>query len=83
MSSVVKIIPAGEVLAEKAKILFTFNVSALIVGFGYLVGLKFATIIVVGSLLSWFVLVPLLNAVGAIAVGSGGINIFAAMYSRS
>jgi putative OPT family oligopeptide transporter len=74
-----KILPYGETLAEKAKVLFTFNVSALIVGFGYLVGLKFSTIIAVGSFLSWFVLIPLINAVGGIAVGDGGNNIFAAM----
>ena len=74
-----RIIPWGETLAEKAKLLFTFNVSALIVGFGYLVGLKFSTIIAVGSFLSWFVLVPLLQAVGSIAVGDGGTSIFATM----
>lgn len=71
--------PAGDYIAEKAKFLFTFNVSALIVGFGYLVGLKFSTIIAVGSFLSWFVLVPLLNAIGNIVAGPDGINIFASM----
>jgi putative OPT family oligopeptide transporter len=74
-----RIIPAGEVLAEKAKLLFTFNVSALIVGFGYLVGLKFATIIAVGSFLSWFVLVPLLQAIGNIVAGPDGVNLFSSM----
>ncbi|MFC2131048.1 OPT family oligopeptide transporter [Bacteroidota bacterium] len=73
------IIPIGETLAEKTKMLFTFNVSALIVGFGYLVGLKFSTIIAVGSFLSWFVLIPLLNAIGGIAAGSDGTNFFASM----
>ncbi|MFH1051300.1 MAG: oligopeptide transporter, OPT family [bacterium] len=73
------VIPIGEYIAEKAKILFTFNVSALIVGFGYLVGLKFSLIIAVGSFLSWFVLVPLLNAVGGIVAGPDGTNFFASM----
>ncbi len=71
-----RIIPIGETIAEKAKILFTFNVSALIVGFGYLVGLKFSTIIAVGSLVSWFVLVPLFPAIGDLG---GGENMFASM----
>ncbi len=74
-----RIIPIGEKIAEQFKLLFTFNVSALIVGFGYLVGLKFSTIIVVGSLLSWFVLVPLLQTVGGIVAGPEGANIFTAM----
>jgi putative OPT family oligopeptide transporter len=74
-----RIMPYGKELAEDAKMLFSFNISALIVGFGFLVGLKFATIIVVGSLLSWFVLVPLLAAVGDMLASNGGINMFASM----
>ncbi len=74
-----RIFPYGKQLADKAKAIFSFNISALIVGFGYLVGLKFSTIIVVGSLLSWFVLVPLLNAVGSLAAAHGGTNVFASM----
>jgi putative OPT family oligopeptide transporter len=75
-----RILPIGEKLATDAKMLFTFNISSLIVGFGFLVGLKFATIIVVGSLLSWFVLVPLLAAIGDILVANGGgVNMFADM----
>ncbi len=75
-----KIIPAGEKLASDIKMVFHFNVSALIVGFGYLVGLKFSTIIVMGSFLSWFVLVPMINAIGNINIGLGGeTNMFADM----
>ncbi len=75
-----RIVPWGATLAEKTKMVFKFNVSALIFSFGYLVGLKYALIITVGSLLSWFVLVPLVNEVGNIsATLSGGINPFMAM----
>ncbi len=75
-----RIIPAGEVLAEKVKMVFKFNVSALIFSFGYLVGLRFSLIIAVGSLLSWFVLIPLVNEVGNLAAAAtGGINPFADM----
>lgn len=75
-----RIIPAGAMLAEKFKMVFKFNVSALIFSFGYLVGLRFAVIITVGSLLSWLVLIPLVNEIGVlVAASSGGVNPFAAM----
>lgn len=72
-----RIIPFGETVAEKFKMVFKFNVSALIFSFGYLVGLKFALIITVGSLLSWLVFIPLVNEIGALSAEiSGGINPF-------
>jgi putative OPT family oligopeptide transporter len=72
-----KIIPAGAVLADKYKMVFKFNVSSLIFSFGYLVGLRYSLIIVCGSLLSWLVLVPLINEVGALgAIAGGSINPF-------
>ena len=75
-----RIVPAGAMLAEKFKMVFKFNVSALIFSFGYLVGLRFAVIITVGSLLSWLVLIPLVNEIGVlVAASSGGVNPFAAM----
>lgn len=75
-----RIIPAGAMLAEKFKMVFKFNVSALIFSFGYLVGLRFAVIITVGSLLSWLVLIPLVNEIGVLAAtASGGVNPFAMM----
>ena len=75
-----KIIPAGAMMADRFKMVFKFNVSALIFSFGYLVGLRYAVIIVMGSLLSWLVLVPMVNEIGVLgaAVG-GGINPFQAM----
>ncbi|MDD2245745.1 MAG: oligopeptide transporter, OPT family [Proteiniphilum sp.] len=75
-----RIIPAGTMLAEKFKMVLKFNVSALIFSFGYLVGLRFALIITVGSLLSWLVLIPMVNEIGTLAAAaSGGVNPFAAM----
>lgn len=75
-----RIIPAGEMLAERFKMVFKFNVSALIFSFGYLVGLRFAVIIAVGSLLSWLVFIPLVNEIGALAAtAGGGVNPFAEM----
>lgn len=74
-----RVLPIGEYIAEKSKILFQLNISSIIFGFGYLIGLKYSTIITVGSLLSWFILVPLINQIGAITTGTAGINIFASL----
>jgi len=73
-----RVVAAGEYLAEKVKLVFQFNISAMIVAFGYLVGLKFSTIITVGSLLSWWVLIPMVSYIGGVAAGDGA-NIFAGM----
>jgi len=78
-----RIIPAGAVLADKVKMVFKFNVSALIFSFGYLVGLKYALIIAVGSMLSWLVFIPLINEIGQIVAANGGVNPFAAMTAEA
>lgn len=79
-----RIIPAGAMLADKFKMVLKFNVSALIFSFGYLVGLRYALIITVGSLLSWLVLVPLVNEIGALAAATGGgVNPFAALSAEA
>jgi putative OPT family oligopeptide transporter len=74
-----RILPFGQYLSDNAKMVFKMSVSPLVFSFGYLVGLKFSLIITVGSLLSWFVFIPLINAIGGVAAGDGGINIFAGM----
>lgn len=53
-------IPFGEMLADKAKMVFKINVGAAVLGLGYIVGLKYASIIFFGSALVWFVIVPVL-----------------------
>lgn len=57
-------IPFGAALAEKAKLVFSINTGAAVLGLGYIVGLKYAAIICAGSALVWFVLVPLLPLFG-------------------
>ena len=69
-----RVIGVGEVLANKFKIVFRLNTSAAVVGLGYVIGLKYSTIIVAGSFLSYFVFVPLIAHFGAgltTTVGSG------------
>ncbi len=60
-----RIIPLGEKIAQKWKIVFKVDVLSAIMGLGYIVGLKYAAIIVAGSFLSWYVLVPLVHFIGA------------------
>lgn len=78
-----RILAIGTTLADKSKIVFHMSVSPLVFSFGYLVGLKYATIITVGSLLSWFVFVPLINEIGDIAISlmgtAGAVNPIAAL----
>lgn len=54
----------GEVIADKLKIVAKLNVSAMVFGLGYIVGLKYSAIIAAGSFLSWFVLIPLFYEIG-------------------
>lgn len=53
-----RVIGFGETLAEKAKLVFKINTGAAVFGLGYIVGLKYAFIITLGSLAVWWVLVP-------------------------
>ncbi len=54
----------GHALADRTKMVFKLNVSAMVFGLGYIVGLKYSAIIAAGSFLSWFVLVPLFYEIG-------------------
>ena len=53
-----RVVGFGETLAEKAKLVFKINTGAAVFGLGYIVGLKYAFIITLGSLAVWWVLVP-------------------------
>ena len=55
-----KVLPFGTHVYEKAKVIFSVNIGAAVLGLGYIVGLKYAAIICAGSALIWFVIVPLL-----------------------
>lgn len=69
-----RICGVGEMLAEKAKMVFKVNTGAAVLGLGYIVGLKYAAIICAGSFTVWFVLIPFIShfAEGqTVAVGEG------------
>lgn len=48
----------GTVVADKAKLMFSVNTSAALLGMGYIVGLKYAFIICYGSVAIWWLIVP-------------------------
>ena len=56
-----RVLPFGEAIAEKAKVVFKINVGAAVLGLGYIIGLKYSFIISLGSMLVWFVIIPLMN----------------------
>lgn len=69
-----RVVGIGQTIAEKFKLVFRLDVSAAVVGLGYVIGLKYSTIIVAGSFLSYFVLIPVISFFGShltVSVGSG------------
>uniref|UniRef100_A0A7V3E815 Oligopeptide transporter, OPT family n=1 Tax=Ignavibacterium album TaxID=591197 RepID=A0A7V3E815_9BACT len=72
----------GEMLADKFKLVFRLNVGAAVMGLGYIVGLKYAAIIVAGSFVSWYLLVPVISYIGAGLTepfGTGASKLISAM----
>jgi putative OPT family oligopeptide transporter len=59
----------GEKLAMNYKFVFKMNAGSILLGTGYLIGLKYAMIICAGSLLSWWFIVPLLGSYGVTTAG--------------
>ncbi len=54
-------IPAMNALADKAKMVFSINTGAAVMGLGFIVGLKYSFIIFAGSAFIWWVIIPLLG----------------------
>lgn len=48
----------GTTVAAKSKLFLSCNTSAALLGMGYIVGLKYATIMCAGSVLIWWIVVP-------------------------
>ncbi|MBP3776854.1 MAG: oligopeptide transporter, OPT family [Prevotella sp.] len=53
-----RMIPFGEDIAEKAKLVFKNNTGAAVLGLGYIIGFRYALIITLGSLFVWWIIVP-------------------------
>ncbi|RKY56380.1 MAG: oligopeptide transporter, OPT family [Candidatus Neomarinimicrobiota bacterium] len=54
----------GQALADKVKLVLKINIGAAVMGLGYIVGLRYATIIAAGSFLAWWVLIPVVYFIG-------------------
>jgi putative OPT family oligopeptide transporter len=53
-----RVVPALAVVADRAKLVVKVNVGAAVTGLGYIIGIKYASIICAGSFVSWLVLIP-------------------------
>lgn len=56
-----RVLPYGQELADRAKLIFKINVGSAVLGLGYIVGLKYAAIIAAGSFVGWYFVIPLIN----------------------
>ena len=73
----------GNMVADKAKLMFSINTSAALLGMGYIVGLKYAAIICAGSVFVWWIVVPFIAFVfpDLIVGGSDAAPVLAATAS--
>ncbi len=53
-----RVVALGDDLAERAKLVFKVNTGAAVLGLGYIIGLKYALIICIGSAFVWWLVVP-------------------------
>lgn len=58
-----RILPFGDMIADKAKLVFKVNTGAAVLGLGYIIGLKYCLIICAGSIFVWFLLIPGFNMI--------------------
>ncbi|MBM3320551.1 MAG: oligopeptide transporter, OPT family [Candidatus Eisenbacteria bacterium] len=64
-------IPALDTLTNRLKAVFSMNTSAAVLGLGYIIGIRYASIIMSGSMLAFFVLIPLF---GYLSPRHGGLS---------
>jgi putative OPT family oligopeptide transporter len=77
-----RVLPVGDLLAEKTKLIFKLNVGSAVLGLGYIVGLKYGAIIAAGSFVGWYFVIPIINhfAPGlTVTIGSGVTKLVGAM----
>lgn len=53
-----RVVEWGAMAADKAKLVFKVNTGAAVFGLGYIIGLKYAFIICLGSFVVWWLIVP-------------------------
>ncbi|MFC2084556.1 OPT family oligopeptide transporter [Bacteroidota bacterium] len=70
-----KVVGFGQYLHDKLKLEFRLNISAAILGLGYIVGLKYTAIIAAGSFVAWYVIIPVFAYLGEFITVPVGANI--------
>ncbi len=70
-----RVLPIGEALANDFKVVFRINVGAAVTGLGYIIGLKYASIIAAGSFVSWYLLIPVASYIGGGLTEPLGANV--------
>jgi putative OPT family oligopeptide transporter len=73
-----RVVPALSTVADKAKLVVKINAGAAVTGLGYIIGLKYSSIIAAGSFVSWLVLIPAIWYFGrniGVPIGSATIPI--------
>ena len=78
-----RVVPVGQMLADKSKIVFKLNVGAAVTGLGYIIGLKYAAIICAGSFVGWYVIIPVINYFAGGQTIAVGANITALISQMS
>ena len=74
----------GEVLADKTKLVFKCNTSAAVLGLGYIIGLKYAMYICLGSVAVWWLIVPGMALIfGDQTLSLGGVEATTAVNAMS
>lgn len=58
-----RILPFGDALAEKTKVVLKVNTGAAVLGLGFIIGLKYSIIICAGSFFIWLLAIPGLNLI--------------------
>jgi putative OPT family oligopeptide transporter len=53
-----RVVPALATVADRVKLVVKINAGAAVMGLGYIIGLRYASIICAGSFVSWLVLIP-------------------------
>lgn len=72
----------GQALADKAKVVFSCNTGAALLGLGYIVGLKYAFIIFAGSIFVWWVIIPVMGTYGSEAIVAMSPDAIFSNYAR-
>jgi putative OPT family oligopeptide transporter len=78
-----RVIPFGQALADKTKLVFKINIGAAVTGLGYIIGLKYSAIICAGSFVSWYVLIPVVAYIGDSLGAPIGTNVTKVIHDMS